>query len=443
MSTSQVVEFIHQTSFDALPPDVVDQLKLAIRDHLGVMFAARDDRAVVAARKMVDAIGGNPEVSLLGTTLKAPVNYAAMVGAIMARTLDMDDGAYRPTGHLAHAGGVVVPAVMAAAELVHADGKALIEAAAVAYEVTLRAGWLISLRKMFVPAGMAGTYGAAAGAARLLGLDAVKTRHALGIAEAHCLYPSRAKKFTTMTMTKEAAGWGAMTGITAALLAQAGFEGPDTIFDLKEFNREPLATLGTEWEVMRLYFKTHSSCRFTHAPLEGLIEIMQQHKLSAADVNKVTVGVAFHAATMVNYRPDNIWQAQFSIPFVIGAYLTYGEVTPAQVNAEHLADAGILAQAQKVTLVGDAEVDALRPGMVPARVKVTTSDGRELETYVAHPAGGPEKPHSDAVLEAKFVALTGPALGADRSAALKQALDNLADLTDTAALAALFTPPQD
>ncbi len=441
MSTTQVADFIIDTKFAALPPDVVHQLKLAIRDHLGVMFAARDDRAVTAARRMVTALEGNPEATLLGTTLKAPANYAAMVGAIMARTLDMDDGAYRPTGHLAHAGGTVVPSVMAVAERVHADGKALIEAAAVAYEVTLRAGWLISLWGMFVPAGMAGTYGAAAGAARLLGLDREQTRHALGIAEAHCLYPSRAKKFTTMTMTKEAAGWGAMTGVTAALLARAGFEGPDTVFDLEEFNREPLATLGREWEVMRLYFKTHSSCRFTHAPLEGLIELMQQHALKPGDVAKVTVGVAYHAATMVNYRPANIWQAQFSIPFVIGAYLAYGAVTPQQVSEDHLTDAAILAQADKVTLVGDAEVDALRPGMVPARVRLSTAGGREMETYVAYPSGGPEKPHTDAALEEKFVALTA-ATGQAGGAALKKALDNLEDLTDMAALAALFTPQQ-
>ena len=438
MSTPQVVEFILGTRYDALPPAVVHQVKLAIRDHLGVMFAARDDRAVAAARDMVTALGGNPEVTLLGTTLKAPVNYAAMVGAIMARTLDMDDGAYRPTGHLAHAGGVVVPSVVAAAERVHADGKALIEAAAVAYEVTLRAGWLISLWKMFVPAGMAGTYGAAAGAARLLGLDAAKTRHALGIAEAHCLYPSRAKQFTTMTMTKEAAGWGAMTGITAALLAEAGFEGPDTIFDLAEFAGEPLVTLGTEWEIMRLYFKTHSSCRFTHAPLEGLIELMQANALAPADVAEVTVGVAFQAATMVNYRPRNIWQAQFSIPFVLGAYLTYGQVTPTEVSVGHLADAGILAQAEKVSLVGDAEVDALRPGMVPARVSLSTTDGRKFETYVAHPSGGPEKPHDEVVLRQKFITLVGAILGPQRAETVAQVLNDLEDLADAGELIRQF-----
>jgi len=288
---------------------------------------------------------------------------------------------------------------------------------------------------------MAGTYGAAAAAARLLGLDRERTRHALGIAEAHCLHPSRAKQFTTMMMTKEAAGWGAMTGITAALLAQAGFEGPDTIFDLDDFNVEPLATLGREWEVMRLYFKIYSSCRFTHAPLDGVVELMREHGLKAADISDVTIGVAFHAATMINRRPANIWQAQFSIPFVIGALLAEGAVTPAQMNERRLEDAAILAQADKVTLVGDAEVDALRPGMVPARVRLTTTDGRSFETYIAHPGGGPEKPHGATVLRDKFLTLTGAALGADRAEELVRCLDNLEEIGDAGEITARFAGP--
>ena len=171
MSTRDVVQFIHDVNFESLPSEVISQAKVAIRDHLGVMLASIHDRAVEAARSVALRMGGALESTLIGSSNKVPVNMAAMVGAVMARTLDMDDGAYRQTGHLAHAGGVVVPSALALAEWQHASGKELIATTVAAYEVTLRAGWIISLWKMFAPAGMAGTYGAAAAAAKLMKLS--------------------------------------------------------------------------------------------------------------------------------------------------------------------------------------------------------------------------------------------------------------------------------
>jgi len=437
MSTKDVASFITSTSFDRLPADVVAKAKVTIRDHLGVLLAAHNDRAVAAARKMVMAMGGREESTLIGAGVKVPCNTASLVGAVMARTLDMDDGVYRATGHLAHAGGVVVPSSLAVAERQNATGKQLIEAVVVGYEAALRAGWIISLWKMFAPAGMAGTYGAAAAAAKLLGLSTEETADALGIAEAHCLYPSRAKRFDRTAMTKEAAGWGAMTGVTAALLAQAGFNGPETLFDLTEYNQEPLSTLGKEWEIMGLYFKPHSSCRATHAPLDGVLELIQKHHLTADNISSVTAGVGTHFAAMfATYRPPNIWQAQFSMPFVIGAALVDGEVGPAQMTEDRLTDEVLLSQADKVKLVPDAEVDALAASksMRSCRIKIETKDGREFETFVGYPRGAPENPLSEEELVGKFRKLATRVVGAEISEDLVKCLDELETLDNTGTL---------
>jgi len=439
MSTRDLALFINRTVYDELPAEVVRKVKDAIRDHVGVMLAAQNDRAVTAVRKMALDMAGRPESTIMGIATKVPCNLAAMVNTVMARTLDMDDGAYRVTGHMAHAGGVVIPSALAVAEARNAPGKSLIAAVAAGYEVDLRAGWLISLWKMFVPAGMAGTYGSAAVAAKLLGFNADQTRNALGIAEAHCLYPSRAKTFEKTAMTKEAEAWGAMTGVSAALLANSGFEGPDTIFDLPE-SVEPLATLRSVWEMMRLYFKPYSSCRFTHAPIDGLFALMRQNNLAAQDIAIITVGVAVHAATMKNYRPTNIWQAQFSIPFTLGAVLAYGEVGPQQVSEASLSDSAILAQADKVLLKADMEVDALRPGMVPARVSITTKDDRVFETWVAYPKGSPENPLSESELRSKYMMLAEPVLGISGSAALEESINHLEECDNVADLISLISP---
>jgi len=429
VSTRDVAGFITSTSFDTLPPEVVAKAKVAIRDHLGVLLAAHDDKAVAAAREVALAMGGREESTLIGIGVKVPCNMASLVNAVMTRTLDMDDGAYRARGHLAHAGGVVVPSSLAVAERQNATGEQLIEAVVVGYEVALRAGWIISLWGMFAPAGMAGTYGAAAAASKLLGLSTEETVDALGVAEAHCLYPSRAMRFERTAMTKEAAGWGAMTGVTAALLAQAGFNGPETLFDLTDYNKEPLKTLGSGWEIMRLYFKPYSCCTYCHAPIDGVLDIIKKRNLSFENIVRIAIGVSTEAATsMANYRPASTWEAQFSIPFVIGAAVVDGEVGPKQIAESRLGDELILKQADKVKLVGDPEADALRPGMVPARVKVETTEGREFETFVGYPRGSSQNPLSDEELVGKFRKLAARAVGAERTEDLVKCLDELEDL---------------
>ena len=147
MSTKDVANFIITTSFDRLPANVVVKAKVAIQDHLGVLLAAHDDRAVAAARKVALTMGGREESTLLGIGVKVPCNMASLVNAVMTRTLDMDDGAYRATGHLAHAGGVVVPSSLAVAEHQNATGKQLVEAVVVIVVIlTRKRTWSVELR---------------------------------------------------------------------------------------------------------------------------------------------------------------------------------------------------------------------------------------------------------------------------------------------------------
>ena len=433
--TERVAEFITRTDFQSLPGDVVTQAKKSVRDHLGAMLAARDDAAVRAAAGVAADVAGRAEATVLSTGQRVPAASAAMVNAVAASTLDADDGAYRSIGHLGHAGGVVVPSALVVAERVHASGTELITAVVVGYEVALRVGWLSYLGGAYAPAGMVGNFGAAAGAAKLLGLDTKRTANALGIAEAHCLHPSRAKNYLKMTMTKEAAGWGAFTGVNAALLAEADFEGPETVFDLPDNDPEPLDSLGREWQIMRLYFKPYSLCRYCHGPVDGLLDIMRRHDLRAEDISGVEIGIAVPAVNgMVNYRPQNTWEAQFSIPYAVGAAIAEGVVMPAQIANERLGEESILKQADKITVVVDPEADALRPGMVAARVTVETGAGGRFSTFVSHPLGSPENPLSEEGLRQKFDCLTAPVLGPDLNQQLYRRLADLETVSDITTL---------
>lgn len=431
MSTQKLADFITGLKYDSLPSEVVAQAKRAVMDHVGVMLAATDSEATVAARKFAEVCGGKEESTVIGSGVKVSPNLAAMVNTTAMRAFDMDDGAYKLIGHLAHAGAIVIASSLAVAERQATSGKDFITAVVAGYEVTLRAGWLIRLFGFYAPAGMAGCYGAATVTSKLLNLSPEETAAALGIAEAHCLAPSRAKDIGRIQMTKEAAAWGAMTGVSAALLAGSGFRGPHTIFDLPDYHQTPLESLGQDWEIKRLYFKPYSCCRFTHASIDGVLELVDQHGLKADDIHEVTLKVASQAVAEMSYvRPQNTWEAQFSFPFTVGAALSYGEVGPEQVGASSLDDKAILKQAAKVRMVADPEADAVRPGMIPSRIIIETKAGKKFETFVPFPKGSPENPLTEEELRNKFWQLTTKAIGIDKAEGLSRCLDNLESLND-------------
>ena len=430
MTTKAVANFIAETSFEKLPPEVVVQAKKAIRDVIGVSIAAHKDRAVQASRRMAVARGGKKESTLIGIGIKVPCEIAAFANTVMASTLDMDDGSMglpgHPRVHRGHPGGIVIPSSLAVAERKGATGRALIAAVVAGYEVALATAWMIGVT---VLAGRTGSYGAAASAAKLLGLSREEIISALNIAEAHCPSPTYAFIWDQTDMTKEAPAWAAMTGVTASLLAQAGFRGAPTIYDLPESDKKPIAALGNDWEILGLYYKPYSVCRHAHAPIDGVLEITKEHGLDAQSISAITIGCSPQKSlNMSNSRPANIWQAQYSIPFIIGAALVDGEVGPRQIAEDRLGDRLILHEADKIRLIADAEVDALQPDMFAARVEVDTKDGRNFQTFKRYPKGDLENPLTEEELSDKFKKLVTEVVGANKAEELAMLIDRLEKL---------------
>lgn len=435
MSTQAVADFIADVSFDRLPAEVVIQAKKAIRDVIAVMVAAHRDRGVEAVRRMLTSRGGKEESTLIGIGVKVPCEMAAFANAAMATTLDMDDGSMglpgHPRFHRGHPGGMVVAASLAVAEREKAAGKKFIEAVVAGYEVELATAWAIGES---VLAGRTGTYGAAAAAAKLLGLTRNETLHTLCIAEAHCPSPTYAFIWHRTDMTKEAPAWAAMTGVSAALLAQAGFRGAPTIYDLPGANKNPAEALGREWEILGIYFKPYSTCRVAHAALDGTLEIVKENRLTGDHISNITIGCSQKSINMSNYRPANIWQAQYSIPFVIGSALMYGDAGPDQIAENRLGDPLILQNADKVVLTPDAQVDSLLPAHFAARVEMETRDGRKFHAFKRYPKGEPENPMSEEELVHKFERLVTGVVGRERAEELAMAIDRLERLTDVQSL---------
>jgi len=389
-------------------------------------------------------IGGREESTLIGVGVKVPAPLAAWANSVLASALDIDDGSLAPTGYAAgHHGAIVVPASLCVAESKGLSGKSFIEAVVVGYEVGIRAAYILSSLPGRHLAGPMGSYGATAASAKLLQLSKEEIANALGIVHVH--NPTGSAFETTvgtlrMAMTKESVGWATLTGIFAVLLAQQGFTGPGSIYQNLHADQTLLSSLGREYETLKVYHKLYCSCRGTHPALDGLFRLMQKYNLSAEDIIKVKVGSRSTAKRLYDYRPYSIEQAQYSIPFVLGAALVDGKVGPEQMNERRLDDKAILDQARKVQLEVNPTINALQAmGAERAIVKIETKDGRIYETRVNNLKGSIENPLTEDELREKFRYLSTKLLGEQRTEEVIRCIDNLENLRDITDLVELVS----
>src|SRR5690606_37721888 len=196
-------------------------------------------------RAAAATIYGGDQATLLLDGRRASAPGAVWANCSTIDAMDMHDGYRRAKGH---AGVNVFPAALAASEMAGWDGRQLMAALVMGYEIALRAGLALHATACdYHTSGAWGALGAAAVFARALGLTAQQTRHALGIAEYHGPRSPMMRVIDSPTMLKDGSGWGSMAGVLASQLAAQGFTGaPAMTVDADEV-AAIWATLGSQW----------------------------------------------------------------------------------------------------------------------------------------------------------------------------------------------------
>jgi 2-methylcitrate dehydratase PrpD len=428
------VEFITTANYAGLPGEVNDQAKRCLLDVLGATLAG----AATPVGRIVSAFAAQgyrgEEATILLADSQASLAGATLANAVMANALDVDDGYRLVKGH---PGAVVFPAALAAAEMVGASGSELLEALVIGYEVAIRAGLILhSTYRTFHCSGNWGSVGAAASTAKLLRLRNNEVHHALGIAEYHAPMAPVMRDVDSPAMVKAAIGWGSMGGVSAALLAQRGFTGIPSLLG-SAGHEELVATLGSEFKVMGLYFKPYACCRWAQPAVDGVLRLIHQHSIATEQIAAIKVHT-FDAATRLKVRkPRNTEEAQFSLAFPVAAAVVDGQVGPCQV-LEKLTDPRILAVAEKVEAVLSPELEQAFPGRCLSDVEIRTDDGQRWRSGVIGARGDPDNPLSDEQLREKFRSLAGYVLPEKRVEALLDQVDRIEEVEDVNALVELL-----
>ncbi len=453
--TETLAAYCANLKFSDLPAEVQTRARFLALDLVGNMVRGRHDTESTpvllnAARALGLAAGS---AAVFGDSARYTPAGAALLNGAFAHSLDFDDT--HAAGTL-HPGAPVIPAAIAAAEMVGADGATVMAAIVAGYEVTCRLAVALPggdhYDRGYHPTATCGAFGAAAAAARVFGLDAKGIENAFGIALSQAA--GSLQFLANGAWTKRfQVGWSAMNGLAAAVLAKEGFRGASEAIEgkagfLRAYAPNPvpervIQKLGTEFELMETAVKPYPSCRYGHASVDAALALRAEHGIKAEEIERVTMGLPNKGMLLVGaplarkQNPQNVVDGQFSGPFVVSAALTKGHM--GWDSYEHLNDNDIRAMMPKVICEEDPEIQAEFPAYMSGKVTIRAR-GQDFVKKVVIPKGEPANFLTEAELRAKFHGLADAVLGHERAAQLADAVLNLDKSGDVNAMMRLGAP---
>lgn len=431
--TRQLAEFAANTPTASVPAEVSARAVALATDLVGsAIRAANEADSTPAILGMIEALGLGAEgpCTVFGMNRRYGAAAATLLNGALGHSLDFDD---THSDSSLHPSAPVVPAAFAAAELTNASGADMVAAIVVGFEVCCRLGMALDptahYARGFHPTATAGTFGAAAAVGRLLGLDAAAMETAFGVAASQA---SGSLQFLENGAWNKRyqVGEAAMKGLMAATLASKGFLGSAEALEgkhgfLKGYSdgakpEKVVADLGQVWETMRIGVKPYPACRYTHAAVDGLLELQKQHGWKPEDVGAIHVGLHRNGIVLVGAPLDvkqkarSVVDGQFSMPFAAAVALLRGRFGWDDYDLLGTPEADAIAA--RVTVDNDTSLEGLRHPF-GAVIKVEAG-GTTHELRIADPSGEPETFPSDATSAEKFSVLAGPVLNAKTDALL-------------------------
>jgi 2-methylcitrate dehydratase PrpD len=452
-ATEAIAAWVAGASFDAMPSEVVERARAGVIDTVGVILAGVDEPVTRIVAGMVAEDGGAPVAAQLGATMRTTPESAALLNGVSGHALDYDDVSVSLTGHPSV---VVLPAALAAAELVGASGAALLEGYVAGVEVTTKLGIAIGpahYRAGWHATSTLGTVGAAAAAGRVLGLDPERVAHALAIAVS--LASGSRQNFGTMTKPFHA-GHAARCGLSAARLAARGMtadttaiEAPLGLFALLSFGEGRPETIGEslgcpyDLAAAGLSVKKYPCCFATHRAADAVLDLRAEHGIDPALVEAVAVTVPVGGVSpLIHDRPRTGLEGKFSMQYVLAAALLDGRVGLDAFDDGAVRRPEAQALVPRVTVQEDPSIvtgaNPIEEGHVTVAVRLR--DGASLTRRVTHPRGAPAEPLRPEELAAKFLDCAGAALDPDRAERALGRLRTLEREPDVRALVAALTP---
>ncbi|MDO8693425.1 MAG: MmgE/PrpD family protein [Sheuella sp.] len=409
--TRELGIFVAQLKYDQIPQAALDVIHMGFADCVGVMLAGRDEPPTKILTEVLNPAAGPANLMFTHKTAQAP--EAAWINGVAAHALDFDDVAIK-----GHPSTVLVPAIIAEAQTLGSSGRDMMVAYAAGYEV-----WADLARrepehyhsKGWHPTGILGAIGAAAACASLHQLSAEQCATAIAIGASQSA--GIMANFGTMTKPFHA-GHSAQSGVLAARLAKAGFT---AALDALEHTQGFLAAVspsgkidtvvpvdsGQVWRLTqsKLSVKKYPLCFCTHRALDGMLDLVAEHKIIAEQIQSITASTSERNTQVLrNHTPQTGLEAKFSMEFAMVSCVVAGRAGLSELTDDFVQNPVVQELMQRVSVIADSKEDPKLPGYAPFDlVTVTLKDGKKIESrQVTAVRGGPDIPLSREQLWAKF-----------------------------------------
>ena len=452
--SQSIGRFANALKLADVPQAVVAKAKLVFLDTVGIALASSTMDFGAMVTNVARKLGGGNDSLLIGTSSRVAAANAVIANGTLAHGLDYDDTLEEA---VVHTGSCAWMTALAVGEEVGASGAAVLESAIVGTEVLCKIG-LVAPGKFhargFHPTAICSTFGAAAAAGKLYGLNSNQWLDALGLCGSQS--SGIIEYLADGTWTKRMhPGWSAHGGVIACLLAQEGFRGPAKVFEgthgffnafggKNEYRFEKILELGKEWETPRLTFKSYPCGSISHPYMDCALKIKQKHSPVPEQIAEVVCRTAEGPVHRLwepladKQKPVSSYGAKFSLPYSLAVMLTRGRAGLDEFNDETIHDAKILELAAKIRYELDPTIDY--PRHFSGHVKVKMNDGKVLEENRPHPRGGFEDPLPPAEIEGKFRANARLALSTSKVDEIVKLIDRLEEIPSIGILTEKLIP---
>jgi 2-methylcitrate dehydratase len=452
-TTEMLSSYACSLGYEDLSPEVVHQVKRTVVDTLGCAIGGYLSEPAKITRRLASSVTSSMPSRILGSEAYSSMDMAGFANGVMVRYLDCNDSYFSPGG--GHPSDMI-PAALAVADTLKADGRTVITAISLAYEVFCRisdqvpeSGW---------DQGIFSVVGAACAAGKIMGLDQEQMGHAISLAVVPNI-PLRVTRMGELSMWKGCAAASATrAGIFAAQLASEGMTGPFEPFEGRKGVWEsaichpieipPLqkggqrgfrdSGNGEPFRITQTTFKYFPSQIHTQAPIGLALELRPQVELS--DIESIRIHSYHSAVSSASTEPQK-WNpktretADHSIPFLVAVALQDGAVTPASFTGERINDPALRPLIAKMTIEENPDFTKRYPAEYNCRIEVTTRSGQSYVASTSYPKGHRNNPLDDSEISAKFRRLATPTITEQQC---KQALELLWSLEDQTDLDKIF-----
>lgn len=406
--TDYILEnYILNTKWEDLPKHVQDRAVVCSIDLMMALILGSKGNQYKAGVNLAKSIYKEGNVPVVGLDDKFNFIGATVAMGHASNSFDIDDGHNMIKGH---PGTSIIAGILAAALEKDIPYKEFLTTLVVSYETAIRSG--LAIQKHYNYLHSTGTYGAvgtSAGVSRIFGFSKEQLNNSLSIADFHAPLTPVMRAVEYPSMNKDGVPFGALIGAMAVLETLSGSTGKTHLLELDEFEYL-LDSLGKEYEIMNLYFKPFTCCRWAHPAILASLSLIEKYDVDKNKISKVNVHTFDSASRLSKIIPKSTDEAQYNISFPIAVGIVDGDVGIEQVIDDNLGREEVISFMNKINFVVDAEIESRFPAERMCKVEFILEDGTAYMSDLFEPIGEAKDNVDMNWIKEKFGRITKPLL---------------------------------